>query len=158
MKDWNVQTCLKFANENLNDSEENWVKVLWSDETKINLLGINSTRHVWRRRNATYDPKNTIPTSNTEVETLGVFSVKGTGQLHRIKGTIAGGHEQSNLGWEPPSRSQGIENGSWMGIPMTMTQNTQPRQQRSGSKRSTLWSWWPSQAISRSPGLQTLIP
>ena len=74
------------------------MKVLWSDETKINLLGINSTRHVWRRRNATYDPKNTIPTSNTEVETLGVFSVKGTGQLHRIKGTIAGGHEQSNLG------------------------------------------------------------
>ncbi len=34
-------TCtarLKFAN----DSEENWVKVLWSDETKIQLFGINS--------------------------------------------------------------------------------------------------------------------
>ncbi len=25
-----------------NDSEENWVKVLWSDETKIQLFGINS--------------------------------------------------------------------------------------------------------------------
>ncbi len=55
-------TCtarLKFAN----DSEENWMKVLWSDETKIKLFGLNSTHRVWRRRrNAVYDPKNTIPT------------------------------------------------------------------------------------------------
>ncbi|KAK3508797.1 hypothetical protein QTP70_008018 [Hemibagrus guttatus] len=42
--------------------EENWVKVLWSDETKIELFGINPTHRVWRRRNAAYDPKNTIPT------------------------------------------------------------------------------------------------
>ncbi len=27
----------------INDSEDNWVKVLWSDETKIQLFGINST-------------------------------------------------------------------------------------------------------------------
>ncbi len=53
-----VQARLKFTN----DSEENCVKVLWSDETKIKLFGINSTRRVWRRRNASYDPKNTIPT------------------------------------------------------------------------------------------------
>ncbi len=51
-----VQARLKFANEHLNDSEENWVKVLWSVETKIQLFGINSTRRVWRRRNAAYDP------------------------------------------------------------------------------------------------------
>ncbi len=57
LKKVHVQTCLKFAN----DSEENWVKVSWSDETKIELFGINSTLRVWRRRNAAYDPKNTIP-------------------------------------------------------------------------------------------------
>uniref|UniRef100_A0A8C1EL63 Transposase Tc1-like domain-containing protein n=1 Tax=Cyprinus carpio carpio TaxID=630221 RepID=A0A8C1EL63_CYPCA len=73
-----VQARLKFANEHLYDSEENWVKVLWSDETKIKLYGINSTRRVWRRRNAAYDPKNTIPT------------VKHGGQLHRIEGTMDG--------------------------------------------------------------------
>jgi len=38
------------------------IEVLWSDETKIELFGINSTCHVWRERNADYDPKNTIPT------------------------------------------------------------------------------------------------
>ncbi len=63
LKKAHVQARLKFAN----DSEENWVKVLWSDETKIELkielkIGINSSRCVWRRRNAAYDPKNTIPT------------------------------------------------------------------------------------------------
>ncbi len=43
LKKAHVQAHLKFANEHLNDSEENWVKVLWSDETKIELFGINST-------------------------------------------------------------------------------------------------------------------
>ncbi len=38
------------------------MKVLWSDETKIKLFGINLTCRVWKRRNAAYDPKNTIPT------------------------------------------------------------------------------------------------
>ncbi len=58
LKKAHVQARLKFANH----SEENWLKVLWSDETKIELFGINSTLHVWRRRNAAYDSKNTIPT------------------------------------------------------------------------------------------------
>ncbi len=55
LKRAHVQARLKFAN----DSEENWVKVLWSDETKIELFGINSTRRVWRRRNAANDPNET---------------------------------------------------------------------------------------------------
>ncbi len=64
----------------LNDSEENWVKVLWSDETKFEFFGINSTRRVWRRRNAAYDPKNTIPTIIHGGNMLwGCFSDKGTG-------------------------------------------------------------------------------
>ncbi len=37
LKKAHVQARLKSAN----DSEENWVKVLWSDETKIQLFGIN---------------------------------------------------------------------------------------------------------------------
>ncbi len=57
-----LQAHLKFANEHLNDSEKAWENVLWSDETKIELFGINSTRRVWRKRNDDYPPKNTIPT------------------------------------------------------------------------------------------------
>ena len=57
-----VQARLKFAKEHLDDPEEAWEKVTWSDETKIELFGINSTRRVWRKRNAECNPKNTIPT------------------------------------------------------------------------------------------------
>ncbi len=112
LKKAHVQARLKFAN----DSEENWVKVLWSDETKIQLFGINSTRRVWRRRNAAYDPKNTIPTikhGGGNIILLS-FSAKGTGQLHRIKGMMDGAMYRQGQDVEA---SQGIENGSWMGIP-----------------------------------------
>ncbi len=113
LKKAHVQARLKFAN----DSEENWVKVLWSDETKIQLFGINSTLRVWRRRNAAYDPKNTIPTvkhGGGNIMLWGCFSAKGTGQLHRIKGTMDGAMYSQGQDIEA---SQGIENGSWMGIP-----------------------------------------
>ncbi len=111
------------------------------------LFGINSTRRVWRRRNAAYDPKNTIPTvkhGGGNIMLWGCFSAKGTGQLHRIKGTMDGAMYR---------QGQGIENGSWMGIPAWQwPKNTRPRQQRSGSRRSTLRSW------SGLASLQTFIP
>ncbi|CDQ74633.1 unnamed protein product [Oncorhynchus mykiss] len=43
---------LKFAREHLDDPEEDWENVIWSDETKIKLFGKNSTRRVWRTKNA----------------------------------------------------------------------------------------------------------
>ena len=51
---------MKFANGNLDDPEEGWEKVMWS-ETKIELFSLNSTRRVWRKKDE-YNPKNTIPT------------------------------------------------------------------------------------------------
>ncbi len=74
LKEAHVQAHLKFANDS------DWVKVLWSDETKIELFGINSTHRVWRRRNAAYDPKNTIPTvkhGGGNIMLWGCFSAKG---------------------------------------------------------------------------------
>ncbi len=107
LKKAHVQARLKFAN----DSEENWVKVLWSDETKIQLFGINST-HVFRKGGMLpMTPKNTIPTvkhGGGNMMLWGCFSAKGTGQLHRIKGTMDGAMYR---------QGQGTENGSWMGIP-----------------------------------------
>ncbi len=83
-----LKSCLKFANKHLNDSEENWVKVLWSDETKIELFGINSTRRVWRRRNTAYDPK-TIPTvkhGGGNIMLWGVFLLRGQDNCTTSKG------------------------------------------------------------------------
>ena len=91
LKKAHVQAHLKFAQEYLDDPEEAWEKVMWSDETKIELFGINSTRRVWRKRNAEYNPKNTIPTVKHGGGMLwGCFSAKGTGRLHRIEGRMNG--------------------------------------------------------------------
>lgn len=91
LKKAHVQARLKFASEHLNDSEKAWEKVLWSDETKVELFGINSTRRVWRMKKREYDPKNTIPTvkhGGGNIMFWGCFSAKGTGQLHRIMGPM----------------------------------------------------------------------
>ncbi len=78
---------------------------------------VTTARRVWRRRNAAYDPKNTIPTVKHGIGNItlwGCFSAKGTGQLHRSKGTMDGAMYRQGQGIEA---SQGIKNGSWMGIP-----------------------------------------
>jgi len=42
------------------------MEVMWSDETKIELFGYNSTNHVWRKKNDEYHTKNTIPVEHGE--------------------------------------------------------------------------------------------
>ena len=94
LKKAHVQARLKFAKEHLDDPEE---KVMWSDETKIELFGINSTCRVWTKRN----PKNTIPTvkhGGGNLMLWGCFSAKGTGRLHRIKGRMNGPMYREILG------------------------------------------------------------
>lgn len=81
LKKAHVHAHQKFANEHLDDSEEGWEKVLWSDETKIELFGINSM--FWRRKKkADLNPKDTIPTikhGGGNIILWGCFSAKGTG-------------------------------------------------------------------------------
>ncbi|TKS70026.1 Transposable element [Collichthys lucidus] len=82
LKPVHVKVRLKFANDHLDDPEEEWEKVMWSDETKIELFGLNSTRRVWRKKKDEYNPKNTIPTMKHGGENIMLwecFSAKGTG-------------------------------------------------------------------------------
>ena len=72
-----MQARLKFGKEHLDDPEEAWEKVMWSDETKIELFGINSTRRVWRKRNAEYNPKNIIPTVKHGGGNLMLWGLRG---------------------------------------------------------------------------------
>ncbi len=73
------------------------------------LRSLASTRRVWRK-NAAYDPKNTIHIvkhGGGNIMLWGGYA-KGTEQLHRIKGTTDGAMYR---------QGQSIEYGSWMGIP-----------------------------------------
>uniref|UniRef100_A0AAY5KNH1 Transposase Tc1-like domain-containing protein n=1 Tax=Esox lucius TaxID=8010 RepID=A0AAY5KNH1_ESOLU len=93
LKPAHVLACLKFVNDHLDDPEEKWEKVMWSDETKIELFGLNSSCHVWRKKKDEYNPKNTIPTvkhGGGNIILWGCFSAKGTGRLHRIEGRMDG--------------------------------------------------------------------
>jgi hypothetical protein len=61
-------------------------KILWSDETKIKLFGLNAKRYDWRK-------PGTIPTvkhGGGIIILWGCFSAAGTGRLVRIKGKMNG--------------------------------------------------------------------
>ncbi|KAK3561745.1 hypothetical protein QTP86_012992 [Hemibagrus guttatus] len=93
LKPVHVRARLKFAREHLDDPEEDWENVIWSDETKIELFGKNSTCRVWRRKNAELHAKNTIPTvkhGGGNIMLWGCFSAKGPGRLIRVKERMNG--------------------------------------------------------------------
>ena len=66
---------LEFTKRHLKDSQNMRNKVLWSNETKIELFGLNANPHVWRK-------PGTIPTVKLvggSIMLWGCFSVAGTG-------------------------------------------------------------------------------
>ena len=44
-----VTAHMEFAERNLKDSQNMRNKIIWSDETKIELFGLNTKCHVWRK-------------------------------------------------------------------------------------------------------------
>ncbi|KAK1787004.1 hypothetical protein P4O66_017378 [Electrophorus voltai] len=82
-----VEACLKFAHDHLEASEADWFKVLWSDETKIEVFGADHTRGVWPENGTAYDPKNTNPTvkhGGGNIMLWGCFSAKRPSHLVHI--------------------------------------------------------------------------
>jgi chorismate-pyruvate lyase len=53
---------LEFAKRHVKVSESIRQKILWSDETKYELFGLNAKRYVWRNLGTAHHPSNTIPT------------------------------------------------------------------------------------------------
>ncbi len=41
------KVCKQFAEDDLSKSMNYWNRILWSDETKINLFGSDGVQHVW---------------------------------------------------------------------------------------------------------------
>jgi hypothetical protein len=61
-------------------------KILWSDETKIELFGLNTKSHIWRK-------SGTLPTvkhGGGSIILRGCFSAAGTGRLVRIEAKMNG--------------------------------------------------------------------
>ncbi|KAG2466400.1 TCB1 transposase, partial [Polypterus senegalus] len=86
-----MAACLEFAKRHLKDSQTMKNKILWLDETKIELFGVNHMRHVWRKPGTTHHQANTIPTvkhGGGSIMLWGCFSASWTGRLVRIKGKM----------------------------------------------------------------------
>ena len=45
----NMRARLEFAKRHLKASQTMRHKILWSDETNIELFGLNAKRHIWRK-------------------------------------------------------------------------------------------------------------
>ncbi|KAG2462042.1 TC1A transposase, partial [Polypterus senegalus] len=78
---------LVFAKRHLKDSHTMRNKILWSDETKIELFGVNARRHIWRKPGTAHHQANTIPTmkhGGGSIMLWGCFSAAGTGRLGKM--------------------------------------------------------------------------
>ncbi len=74
----------RYMKKHLKDSKMVTNKILWSDETKIELFGLNSQRYVWRKPGTAHHLSNTVPTvkhGGGSIMLWGCFSAAGTGRL-----------------------------------------------------------------------------
>ncbi|CDQ99920.1 unnamed protein product [Oncorhynchus mykiss] len=79
-----MTTCLEFAKRHLKNSQTMDNKILWSDETKIELFGLNDKCHVWRK----LDTIATVKHGGGRIMQWRCFSAAGTGRLVRIEGKM----------------------------------------------------------------------
>ena len=88
---WRRNARLKFVRQNKEKKNSFWEKVLWTDETKIELFGHNYWNHVRRKDGEDYSPKNTVPTvkfGGGSIMIWGCFSVKGVDKISVMDGKM----------------------------------------------------------------------
>ncbi|KAK3571029.1 hypothetical protein QTP86_001280 [Hemibagrus guttatus] len=87
----NIKARISFARKHLDDPQDFWENTLWTDETKIELLGRSVSHYVWCKSNTAFQKKTIIPTvkyGGGSVMVWGCFAASGPGRLAVITGTM----------------------------------------------------------------------
>jgi hypothetical protein len=87
----NVKERLKFAKERISWTVNDWKRVLWSDESKFNMIGSDGKGYVRRPKNKRFDPKytkGTVKFGGGNVMVWGCFSWNAIGPLRLVDGKM----------------------------------------------------------------------
>ncbi|KAF7654180.1 hypothetical protein LDENG_00073090, partial [Lucifuga dentata] len=88
----NIVARLQFAKkDHVNKPEGYWKNVLWTDETKIELFGLNEKCYVWRKADTIFLHQNLIPSvkhGGGKIMIWACFAASGPGWLAIIDGTM----------------------------------------------------------------------
>lgn len=87
----NINRRIELANEWSSYENEDWDKIIWSDETKINLFSSDGRKRCYRKANSALELKNCLPTikhGGGSIMVWGCMSSKGCGNLVIIRGTM----------------------------------------------------------------------
>jgi transposase len=86
------QNRLKFAQYHANWTVEDWKRVLWSDETKINRIGSDGRVYTWKKRGEALSDRTTSPTvkhgGGNNLMVWGCMGWNGVGMLVEVQGIM----------------------------------------------------------------------
>ena len=94
------QSRLRYAKAHLDQPASFWKKVLWTDETKIELFGHNKGRYAWRKKNTAFEGKHLLPTvkfGGGSIMLWGCVASAGTGNLVKVEGRMDSSQYQQIL-------------------------------------------------------------
>ena len=86
------QQHLKFAQYHENWTLEDWKRVLWTDETKINRIGSDGKVYVWKQQGEPVSDRTTTPTvkhgGGNNLMVWGCMGWNGVGKLIEVQGNM----------------------------------------------------------------------
>lgn len=82
---------MEFVKKYENWTEDDWRRVVWSDETKINFFGSDGVKWGWKKGNQSYDPRILSPTvkhGGGNIMIWGCMTWDGPGSVNKIEGKM----------------------------------------------------------------------